>query len=295
MCMSAFRALGAQSEASEARTRRGPSGWGPCPPYPLTRPLGTPIHWPWWGSPAKSGGRGTRQSPHSLLEPGLGGGFFPGRGRRCPPLGNRDPVSSWAALALPPSPPLRKPPGSSAPQAPGHRLPALRFRVALPITNLSSRRDPPSKPPDEAPPLGPDGHFFCPIKTSRCPARPSRLCLPEFLSQQSRPFDCGRRAAGTIELPARSRTCSCRAVLVVLSLHAEPCLYAFGVNLYFEVSKFTCSFPETYKKLSPPPAAPLTSASCTSGAVAHPEMALVPPESCSGFRLCVYRRGRLVV
>lgn len=195
------------------RPRPLPSGWGPCPPYPLTRPLGTPIHCPWWGSPAKSGGRGIRQTPHSLLEPGLGGGFFPGRGRRCPRLRNTDPVSSLIALALLPSPRLSKPTGSSAPQGPGHRLPAHRFRVALAITDLSSRPDPPSKPPDEVQPLGPDGHFFCPIKTSRCPARPSRFCLPEFLSQPSRPFDGGQRAAGTIEVPARS----------VGPVHAEPC------------------------------------------------------------------------
>lgn len=34
---------------------------------------------------------------------------------------------------------------------------------------------PAPRPPEEAQPLWPDGHFLCPIKTSRAPARPSPL------------------------------------------------------------------------------------------------------------------------
>lgn len=138
--------------AADMRPRPLPSGWGPWPPYPLTRPLGTPIHCPWWGSPAKSGERRTRQSPHSLREPGLGGGFFPGRGRRCPRLRNRDPVSSLIALALLPSPPRCKPT-----EAPPHGTVATAFLPTvsgwlwlLPISALDETR-PQSRPTKPSP------------------------------------------------------------------------------------------------------------------------------------------------
>lgn len=219
--MSAFCALGAQSKASEASTRRGRRH----ATAPFTIWVGSlasvpPHQAPWDTNTLSLVGKSCQEwrEAHPTESPQSPGAWtrwwlFPRERAQMPASQEQGPgllLDRPRALALTSSLQAH---GSSAPRDRGHRLPAHRFRVALAITNLSSRRDPPSKPPDEAQPLGADGHFFCPIQTSRCPARPSRSCLPEFLSQRSRPFDGGQRAAGTIEVPARS----------VGPAHAEPC------------------------------------------------------------------------
>lgn len=160
------------------------------------------------GSPAISGRRGVWQSPHSLPGPGLGWWWLlraqrvsiPGSQERrlwrgtghggAESGGQGSGASSRRVEARPDRhrPLLRAwgPQGSGTSGAPAaeHRPPAA---PSVPTSSASDRPRDQTRPQAarEAQPLGPDRHLFCPIKSSRSPARPSRLRLLELRTRQS--------------------------------------------------------------------------------------------------------------